>query len=275
MRKQIVIASIYLVLWAVLGSGIYLLARPDETCFDGVRNQNEQGIDCGGICARACAMPPPREKLQVTEKHLLAVGEGTFDAVALLENKNPYDGIREFVYTWRLRRGGEIIGEHRGQTFVLPRSKRYLIDRVSSNAEVSRTDRIEVELVRHSIEWQHVADEYEEPSLTEQARFEATPGDPTGKSRVIGSVINNSDYDLQGVQVNVVIRTTSGDIIAVGKTQMNTVKAGELRDFRITFTESLEGVAAEIYKEALTNVFDNNNFLKRYGMREKFTEFIE
>lgn len=28
----------------------------EETCFDGIKNQNEKGIDCGGVCERRCSI---------------------------------------------------------------------------------------------------------------------------------------------------------------------------------------------------------------------------
>lgn len=31
---------------------------PIETCYDGIQNQDETGVDCGGVC-QACYVPPP------------------------------------------------------------------------------------------------------------------------------------------------------------------------------------------------------------------------
>ena len=34
---------------------------PAETCYDGIQNQDEIGIDCGGVCS-ACYEPPPPDE---------------------------------------------------------------------------------------------------------------------------------------------------------------------------------------------------------------------
>jgi len=36
------------------------ITPPSETCFDGIQNQDETGIDCGGVCT-ACAEPDPSD----------------------------------------------------------------------------------------------------------------------------------------------------------------------------------------------------------------------
>lgn len=40
-------------------SGFVCSAIAVESCFDGVQNQNETGIDCGGVCAPCVVAPPP------------------------------------------------------------------------------------------------------------------------------------------------------------------------------------------------------------------------
>ena len=35
--------------------------KPEETCFDGIKNQNEEGIDCGGVCKPCVELPAPKK----------------------------------------------------------------------------------------------------------------------------------------------------------------------------------------------------------------------
>ena len=39
----------------IAGYFVYtVLFKVDPTCFDGKKNQDERGIDCGGVCALVC-----------------------------------------------------------------------------------------------------------------------------------------------------------------------------------------------------------------------------
>ena len=45
-----------------------------ETCSDGIQNQDETGVDCGGVCGNVCAIPPsvaaPTPPERATENHV-------------------------------------------------------------------------------------------------------------------------------------------------------------------------------------------------------------
>ena len=57
LKKQLKIFSGFavLVLLIVLG-GIYYF-EPSPSCFDKIQNQNEEGIDCGGVCKQCLEYP--------------------------------------------------------------------------------------------------------------------------------------------------------------------------------------------------------------------------
>ena len=50
MQKRINIILFYLLLLALFFGFIYFMTRPEMTCTDGIKNQGEEGIDCGGPC---------------------------------------------------------------------------------------------------------------------------------------------------------------------------------------------------------------------------------
>jgi len=51
-RKRIIIIVVYLLLLALVVFGVYSFLKAEETCLDGVKNQNEEEIDCGGVCKK-------------------------------------------------------------------------------------------------------------------------------------------------------------------------------------------------------------------------------
>ncbi|MCR4328651.1 MAG: hypothetical protein NUV53_04030 [Patescibacteria group bacterium] len=53
--KQFLYGIFYLAIFIGIPAGIYLaFLKPAPTCTDGIRNGDEQGIDCGGVCVKAC-----------------------------------------------------------------------------------------------------------------------------------------------------------------------------------------------------------------------------
>ena len=53
--KQVVYGILYLAILGGIVTGIYfLLLKQPASCFDGIQNEGEAGIDCGGPCAVVC-----------------------------------------------------------------------------------------------------------------------------------------------------------------------------------------------------------------------------
>ena len=53
-RKKIVIIFIYLTFFLLFSLSLYFYFKPQPSCSDGKQNQNEQGVDCGGVCVQEC-----------------------------------------------------------------------------------------------------------------------------------------------------------------------------------------------------------------------------
>ena len=93
-------------------------------CFDGVLNNDEVGVDCGGSCTLICAFTvvPP----EVVWAESFKIVEGQYNAVAYVANKNKEAGTPTLAYTFRLFSGHEVIAERKGIT-VLPPDSTYPI----------------------------------------------------------------------------------------------------------------------------------------------------
>ncbi len=86
------------------------LACPADQCENGVRDENEQGIDCGDVCANACPVVPPREPPivvqtshpEVTLTATRSEGSAPFRVAFSADVKN---GNAPFRYVWNLADG--------------------------------------------------------------------------------------------------------------------------------------------------------------------------
>jgi hypothetical protein len=70
------------------------------TCFDNTQNHKERGVDCGGPCARMCAMDS-RDPV-VEWARTFPNGNGTYTGVAYVRNPQPGAGAYGVPYTFRL-----------------------------------------------------------------------------------------------------------------------------------------------------------------------------
>ena len=93
---------------------IYLIAKPEETCFDGIQNQAEKGIDCGGPCS-PCREVVETKDLKIEEIAIADGGNGTYDVIAKISNPNGSVGAKEFFYSFQLKSAdGDILASKMG-----------------------------------------------------------------------------------------------------------------------------------------------------------------
>src|SRR3989344_2953978 len=85
-RRLIVLSILGAILVAFIVIILIATFYKSPTCTDGVRNQNEQGIDCGGSCSYLCTANEEPPTVLFTKA--IPSGVGRLDVVALVENKN-------------------------------------------------------------------------------------------------------------------------------------------------------------------------------------------
>jgi len=128
LRKQLIIAFIFLGILIVLGGGIYLAVKPNPTCFDNKKNGGETGIDCGGSCI-SCDLknnPPLSVK---TEPVILTAANNKVNLYFQLINSSNEWGAEKFTYHLILTGPNnekqqldytDFILPHEVKTFILP-----------------------------------------------------------------------------------------------------------------------------------------------------------
>jgi len=88
-RRQILyICIVLLFLGAVSAYPIYaIFIKHTPTCNDGIQNQDEKAIDCGGICPRACVDQVVAQPL-VEWARIFPVSGSVYNLVAYVQNPN-------------------------------------------------------------------------------------------------------------------------------------------------------------------------------------------
>lgn len=95
------------VVWLVLSM------QTEPTCFDGERNQDELGIDCGGVCQLLC--PSQVSPIALLWHRSFPINSQYYNAVAFIENPNFDAAVLEVPYVFILYDAeGVLVTERRG-----------------------------------------------------------------------------------------------------------------------------------------------------------------
>lgn len=124
-RKKIGCLSIIGIIIVILGAYFFYsyFLKTTPTCFDGVKNQNERGIDCGGVCSLVCSADA-KTIVPLWSRVFNTTGD-VHSVVAYIENQNTTAGVEQINYEFRIYDDENIItGEPiTGTTFIAPNDK--------------------------------------------------------------------------------------------------------------------------------------------------------
>ena len=121
-RRFLYIAGIIGFFILALSYPIFSFFYNPPSCIDGIQNQNETGIDCGGSCEAVCKSETVAPVILWSQE--LEVKPGQYDAVAHIENPNIGAGISNIHYSFKLYdENGILIAEREGNTFINPNER--------------------------------------------------------------------------------------------------------------------------------------------------------
>ncbi|MEK9179924.1 MAG: hypothetical protein AAB897_00745 [Patescibacteria group bacterium] len=202
--KQIIYGAFFLIILGAIFTWVYFLyLEPVESCFDGILNQNEQGIDCGGVCANAC-LPVGLKALQTVDRVLtFRPTSSNLSILARVSNPNLDHAAKSFRYTFSLSDPtGKVVATFSGNSFLYAREVKYiLLPNVPTPAEAFTS----VSFKAQNAEWV-VRDEF--------------PGPPT-------LTVSGLDTRVEGNNLIVEGRVTNGDILAFSELRVIALFQGQ------------------------------------------------
>lgn len=267
--KRLIVGIIYLLIATTLGGFVYWINKPAPTCFDAKQNQNEEGVDCGGVCALACVVKLTGEDIQVKEVSFVPDSAGVYDAFAVIYNPNGSVGGKSFTYVLTLRdASGKELSHERGTSWILPRETKTLLafklpaGTPPSAAAIDITD----------VDWQNFTGYQEKPNLNVYQKRYTAISSGVGFGEATGTLVNESPFDFRTINIKVVLRDASGRVLAVNQNEMRTVAVNEQRDFRLVWPTAFPGTVAKVDVEVDADVYNSENFIKRYFEGGQFQE---
>lgn len=242
--KQILILLVFLVIVGGLG-------------FLGYRNY---------ASSNPAPTPGPTANLRPIEvgySQLFKAGQNDYDFLARVTNSNTEYGSPNVKYEIDFYdSNGTNVFTKSGSFYILPGQTKYVANlplKLSSPAT-------RAEMVVRSVDWQKI-DSLASSGVNLFVRSSAWTSrpDPVSFGKAGGSILNNSDFDLSGADVVVVLLDADGNPVGVNKTQIDTFLAKTTRGFEVVWRESFQGQVDKVDAEASTNLFEDSNFLRQYG----------
>lgn len=254
LRKQIIIVLIFLFIIAVITAGFYFIfrPRPEATCEDGIKNQGEEKIDCGGPC-----MPceKEREPLEVVYEKIIPTSENNYDVVVEVENINSNWGAKSVGYQLDIYDiNNENIFSRQGNFYILPQENKYIVE-----------SKIFLEKNPEKVEFKIISTSWQKPSgfreLALRVRDKKIQTGEGIQNRLSGVVNNSTNYDLGKVEVVGIVFSRDSEIIAAGKTEVNTLIRNENRYFEINWPHIINQEIGSYDMKAYTDIFSTKNLI--------------
>lgn len=180
---------------------------------------------------------------------------GEYTAVAWLENQNLDLSVKRLSYEFRFYdSNNQAISAYPGSTFLLPNQKKYVIEPIiKSLMPISKAELI----ISEDIHWQ---------KKNNWPDIRLTVSQPKGYQQasppafvVDGGFTNPTPYKLGSVLVRVVVKDSSGRVIAAASRKENDIVPNVRRDYKILWPNVVLPQVAKIEVEAETNVLDKEN----------------
>lgn len=255
-RKRIILGIVLFVVFVLIGVPLYLLMYRAPTCFDGERNGDETGVDCGGSCQLLCTA----ESLPLLSKgdpRVLTVADGVYEVVALVENPNADAEISRARYTLKLYDATSAIPVKiiEGETFV-PKAATFAIFEGPFNLETGVVPaRATLEWELNSLVWQK--SDVQAPELLIKDRIVSR----TDSSPRVSAVVENfSLKSVSNIDLIALVYDEEGNIFAASKTFIETLGGGAEALVVFTWPRPFTKNAAQV--DIIARVFPDRSFLK-------------
>lgn len=282
-QKQLTIGLIFVLIIGGVGYGfVDYFFLTEATCFDSVQNGKEEGVDCGLLaCGIACE--PAIMPLNIQFQRIIKVRPGDYDFVAWINNPNSLFGASRVIYELNVGvEGKEILNSNQmplsktGNFYILPGQTRFVIvPGIRSNDALTG-----VSIDIKEVDWERV-ETFEEINFPIQRKSYTVINKNGTFSELEVVMFNDSDFDFDKVEASVILFSSAeggpasgGDnIVAVNKTNIRTFLSRTERHFKVSWPVGLPADVVRQDVEVTTNIFENSNFIKRYGTQERFQKY--
>lgn len=242
-KRQLIFFGFFAILILLTAGVVSYGLLPDPTCGDGKRNNDEEGIDCGGPC-RACVFEEPKDLLVLWTRYLQTRPQA-YDVFALIENLNVSLGAGEVLYSFRLLDAeGSLITSRNGTAYVRPHETLLLVE---PELDVGVRVPARITLSIKPVVW--TLQEKEELPLRIVEIDQQFSGE---RPRLRVVLLNDSLVDAADIDVAVLLTNSRGNAVGAGTSFVHYIAASGTAETVFTwvapFTDAVDDVQVFLRK---------------------------
>lgn len=234
--KQIIYGSFFILVFiAIIGMIYFLFFRTGPTCFDNIQNQNETGIDCGGVCAISCEQKNA-EPLEVS--YVKKIKDGNDKAILLAQIKNPNFeyGASDFSYDFNVYDlDNNRIKNIPGHSFIYPGETKYLFEIIDAGKNYTTQDLLISQYVWKSSE------EFKKPNIQLKDNKTEINSVDSIYPLIVSGVVKNIDVIVAAKTIiSAFVYDNADAVIGVSKTELENLNPTEEKKFTIVFPADID-----------------------------------
>lgn len=209
---------------------LFFIFKSEPTCFDGKKNQKEEGIDCGGPC-KPCVTNP--KDMTVLWTRVFEIKEGVYEAAALIENPNLFYELPSFKYIFKIYgSNNDLVAIQEGQSALNPRDKFVIF---VTNLDTGKRRAVKAFLeVDYLSDWIY-NDKEKSPLVVSEKHFRNIPF-----SSLNVKLQNDSLFPVEDIEASAVLYDEKGNAIGVSSTHIDSIPAESGRSVSFTWSKSFE-----------------------------------
>ena len=182
------------------------------SCSDGIQNQEEAGVDCGGSCAYLCTALEQSPTVLFTQA--IPNGSGRTDVVAVIENVNTGAAAKGVPYTITLYGANQVLVQQVNGKLDLPPTSKVAVFVPGISSGYQRDVRAFLTIAPPDVQWYSMpVDTRIVPVVTN-----TTLAGMTEAPRVDAVLRNSGTASLVDVRVLVLVHDAQGNVIAASQT---------------------------------------------------------
>lgn len=225
-RRKAVFVGVFILILVTISLYIFLkFWYVTPNCFDGKKNGDEVGIDCGGSCALIC-QDEAKKPIVKWDPRLFEIMPGVWNVLVYVQNPNiNFDAIYVPYTITVYGAKNEVVTERKGAT-ILPKNKTVGVfeGTIVSTSTDNKPKRAIFE-IEDKISWR------KNTAIGESVIINHTPITKIDTSpRIDATVTNRTEKDLKNIEFVVAIFDGADNVVATSRTFVDLIKKNQTKN---------------------------------------------
>ena len=239
-RKTTYILSIFSVFAIIFAIILFNFLNKAPTCSDGIQNQGENGIDCGGPCNILCRADYSNPSVTWGPVKEKVLSNGTYNFLTYLQNPNIGVGAYNVPYMLSVYDQDNVLLYQKKSTTYIPPNSTFVVfeDNINLNDKIPARTRFEF---TGSPVWQKI--DSVESNLT--AISKNLVNEDT-KPKLLVTIKNSSLKQITNIESVAILYDENNNAIAFSKTKIDSIDKDSTYDIVFTWPEKFNAKVVKI-----------------------------